>query len=350
MRRTFRVLIPLLLAGCGGGDGGSVAPPDNFQVTVQGSGDGSGSVTADGLACVINGGRAGASGCTATHTDGTALNLTASTAQGSTFGGWGSDAAECGSNVTCSLTVNRTLNIQATFTVASLPVAGVGVSPPTATLQIAATQQFTATLTDAQGHSLTGRQVAWTSSATQVATIDPASGLATAVAPGTTTITATSEGVSGTASLTVTSAFPNVAGVYSINGTFDGTPSSQASFAGTLTLAQPSLGAGNLTGSASITAQIFGQTFNISDPSITNANVSSSGVITFTLTESSEATWTFTGTASGASITAGRHTLASSSGSISGDWTGTRVSGVRASQVRQGTRLSLADLQKWLTR
>jgi hypothetical protein len=350
MRRIFRVLVPLLLAGCGGGDGGSVAPPDNFQVTVQGSGDGSGSVIAEGLACAINGGRAEATGCSVSHTDGKALNFTASPAQGSTFGGWGGDAGGCGSNATCQLTVNRAINIQATFTVLPLPVVGVSVSPAVATLQVGATQQFTVTLTDAQGRTLTDRQVAWTSSATQVATINQSTGVATAGAPGNTTITATSEGVSGTASVTVTSAFPNVAGVYSISGTFDGLSSNQASFAGTLTLAQPSLAAGNLTGSASITIQISEETFNINDPSITNANVSPSGVVTFTLTEASAATWTFTGTASGASITAGRHTLASSNGSSSGDWSGTKVSGVSASQERQGTPLSLADLQKWLTR
>lgn len=82
------------------------------------------------------------------------------------------------------------------------PVASVGVDPGTATLVAPATQQLTATPRDAQGNPLTGRTVTWTSGAQAVATVSP-SGLVTAVAPGSATITATSEGRSGTATITV---------------------------------------------------------------------------------------------------------------------------------------------------
>src|SRR5207247_9313137 len=52
------------------------------------------------------------------------------------------------------------------------------------------------------GNVLTGRGVAWTSSNTAIATVS-AAGLVTGVAAGSATITATSEGQSGTASVTV---------------------------------------------------------------------------------------------------------------------------------------------------
>jgi len=87
------------------------------------------------------------------------------------------------------------------------PVATVAVSPATVSVGIGGTQQFSATLKDASGNVLTGRTVTWTSSALSVATIT-GSGLVTALLAGTTTIRATSEGKSGTATLTVTALPP----------------------------------------------------------------------------------------------------------------------------------------------
>src|SRR5207249_4227688 len=56
---------------------------------------------------------------------------------------------------------------------------------------------------DANGNPLSGRVVTWSSNNTSVATVD-AGGLVTAGAVGSATITATSEGKSGTAGITVT--------------------------------------------------------------------------------------------------------------------------------------------------
>jgi hypothetical protein len=83
-----------------------------------------------------------------------------------------------------------------------VPVASVTVSPDTATLEIGDTRQLTATLRDAAGTALTGRTVAWTSSDEAIArvTVD---GLVTGIAEGEVTITATSEGQSGEAAVTV---------------------------------------------------------------------------------------------------------------------------------------------------
>jgi len=90
----------------------------------------------------------------------------------------------------------------ATLTVNPPPVGSVIVNPPNQTITDGNTATFTATLKDAGGDTLTGRVVTWSSSDPTVATIDN-SGTATTTGPGSTTITATSEGKSGTASLQV---------------------------------------------------------------------------------------------------------------------------------------------------
>jgi len=82
----------------------------------------------------------------------------------------------------------------------------VTVAPPMASIAESAKQQFTATANDANGHPV-AVSFTWSSSDMTVATID-SSGLATASASktGTVTITATGGGKLGTASLTVTTA------------------------------------------------------------------------------------------------------------------------------------------------
>jgi hypothetical protein len=94
----------------------------------------------------------------------------------------------------------RTLPIK--FRIETGIVAAVVVSPDSADIAIGGTQQFTATLIDLHGNPMTGPTVAWASSDEDVATIDP-TGLATGVAPGAATITATAQAASGTAILTV---------------------------------------------------------------------------------------------------------------------------------------------------
>jgi uncharacterized protein YjdB len=82
------------------------------------------------------------------------------------------------------------------------PVATVTVTPSTAEVEVGGAQQLAATLRDAAGNTLTGRTVTWQSSAPGIAAVD-GSGRVTALAPGEATITATSEGKSGTARITV---------------------------------------------------------------------------------------------------------------------------------------------------
>src|SRR6266550_4647296 len=91
----------------------------------------------------------------------------------------------------------------AVVTATLVPVASVAISPATATILVGQGLQLTATPKDSAGGTLTGRTVTWTSGNTSVATVSP-SGLVTGVAPGSANITATSEGKTSTAAITVT--------------------------------------------------------------------------------------------------------------------------------------------------
>src|SRR5213082_2185855 len=120
------------------------------------------------------------------------------------------------------------------------PVASVSVAPATATVTTGGTQQLAATLKDASGNALTGRSVAWTSSNAAVATIG-GSGLVTAIAAGSATITAASGGKSGTATITVTTQPPVVTSPATVT---DLKVASTADTAATLAFTEVSDGAG----------------------------------------------------------------------------------------------------------
>jgi hypothetical protein len=97
--------------------------------------------------------------------------------------------------------------VSATTPASTAPVATVTVSPASASIGIAGTQQLSATLRAANGSVLTGRIVTWSSSNVLVATVS-GSGLVTGLLVGPATITATSEGKNGTAAITVTALPP----------------------------------------------------------------------------------------------------------------------------------------------
>jgi hypothetical protein len=82
------------------------------------------------------------------------------------------------------------------------PVASIEVTPDSSDMAVGETVQLAAATRNGGGEPLTGRIVTWTSDDTQVATVSD-SGLVSAVAAGRATITATSEGKSGTASVTI---------------------------------------------------------------------------------------------------------------------------------------------------
>jgi hypothetical protein len=81
-------------------------------------------------------------------------------------------------------------------------VATVRITASQTTIDVGATLVTVTTVSDAQGRALSGRAVTYQSNATNIATVD-GNGTVTGVAPGSVTITATSEGKSGTLALTV---------------------------------------------------------------------------------------------------------------------------------------------------
>ena len=88
-----------------------------------------------------------------------------------------------------------------------IPVASVAVNPQTASLNIGGSVTLSATARDANGAALSGRTITWSTSASAIATVSN-TGVVNAIAPGSATITATSEGKSGSATITVLPAAP----------------------------------------------------------------------------------------------------------------------------------------------
>ncbi|MDQ8160162.1 MAG: Ig-like domain-containing protein [Gemmatimonadota bacterium] len=113
---------------------------------------------------------------------------------------------------TATMTVTATAPGNTNFAAATLSgfvavtvvnaVASVQVTPGTTIIMPGSTQQLATTVRDSTGVELTGRPVVWTTSSAAVATVS-ATGLVTAIAVGTATITATVGGVPGTATFTV---------------------------------------------------------------------------------------------------------------------------------------------------
>jgi uncharacterized protein YjdB len=174
----------------------------------------------------------------------------------------------------------------ATVNVTVAPVAAVTVTPSSASVATGQTVQLTATPKDANGNPLTGRAISWSSSDNTIATVS-SSGLVTGVAAGSVTITATSEGKSGTASVTVTG--PPVASVTV-------TPPSASVQAGqtaqlTATLKDAN---GNI---------LTGRTVTWSSSNTTVATVSSSGLVTTKVAGSATITATSEGKSGTSAIT-----------------------------------------------
>ncbi|HEX5439220.1 MAG TPA: Ig-like domain-containing protein [Gemmatimonadaceae bacterium] len=84
-------------------------------------------------------------------------------------------------------------------------VASVTIAAPSASIAVGETERLSATAKDAQGNVVNGTGLTWSSSNTSIATVND-SGVATGVAPGAVSITATAGTVPGSLSLTITSA------------------------------------------------------------------------------------------------------------------------------------------------
>jgi hypothetical protein len=147
-------------------------------------------------------------------------------------------------------------------------VATVRVEPLAHVLQAGEQHQFSAIALNGRGERLSNRGFAWTSSASTIATVDIA-GMVTAIAPGTVTITATTAGVSGSASLVVNGTL----GADSVVARIDVTPSSATIAIG----ATVSLGARAFNAAGDT---LFGKQFSWSSASPAIASVNASGTVT----------------------------------------------------------------------
>ncbi len=148
---------------------------------------------------------------TGSYSDGSTQNIT-STAQ------WSSSntsvatinasglASSVGQGSTTITATSGSISSSTTLTVTAAVLVSIAVNPANSTLGSGVTQQFTATGTYSDGstQNLTS-SATWASSATNVATINSA-GLATTVSAGSTTISATSGSITGSTTLTVSSA------------------------------------------------------------------------------------------------------------------------------------------------
>ena len=93
-------------------------------------------------------------------------------------------------------------NGSAGISVAQASVFAVTISPLAGPVTAGATTPLTAVVSDRSGTALSGRRITWSSSAPLVATVDGIGRLG-ALSPGVTTVTASSEGVSGSLAVTV---------------------------------------------------------------------------------------------------------------------------------------------------
>lgn len=87
-------------------------------------------------------------------------------------------------------------------TVAPPAVHSVTVTPPSASLSVGGTRQYSATARDAGGNVIPGRTFTWSTGSPVIASVS-IDGLVTAVGPGSTSVTAVTDGKSGSASVSV---------------------------------------------------------------------------------------------------------------------------------------------------
>lgn len=190
---VFLAVLMLLTTACGGGDATSTEPPGVASIIVTPS---TASVqvqsTISLTAAVRNAAGAELTGRTVSWSSSDAT--IASVSNGNVTG-----VAPGTTNI---VVTSEGRSATAQITVVPIPVATVGISPASASITVLTNTTLVATTRDANGAALTGRSIAWTSADATIATVS--NGLVTGIAAGSTTITATSEGRSASAQITVT--------------------------------------------------------------------------------------------------------------------------------------------------
>ena len=87
--------------------------------------------------------------------------------------------------------------------------------------------------------------------------------------------------------------FPDVAGVYAVEGTFDGFTPEEASFTGSVTIDQESLESSILSGTADILLTAEAGDLALNDVELQDASVTLSGVVAFRVEHGGRLVWTF---------------------------------------------------------
>lgn len=218
----------------------------------------------------------------------------------------------------------------ATFTVSStvVPVASLTISPASASVVVGLTAQLSVTLRDANGNTLSGRAITWSSTNTSVATVS-GTGLVTGVAAGSASVIATSEGKADTAGVTVTSAALPVSSVTI-------SPASTTVFVGLTSQLAATLRDAN--GNV-----LTGRTITWASSNASVASVSGGGLVTGVATGSASVTATSEGKADTAAITVTTPPPPPTGACLSQPGPTVSLSGVRTSSYETG---SLATASK----
>ncbi len=262
----------------------------------------------------------------ATYSDGTTSALasgvtwTSSNTAAATVNSSGLATGVAGGTTAIKVAANGfTATAALTVTTATITVTSVAVSPAAVSIGAGATQQFTATATYSDGS--TGNvtaSVTWGSTNATVATVNSA-GLATVDLPGSTTISATLGGQTGSAALTVFTSMPTLTGI-------------------TVTPSNPSFANGS--------TQQFTATANYSNN--TTANVTAS--VTWSSSNTSVATISSGGLVTGQG--GGSTTISATLNSVTGSTTATVTVGGTASIITfhvDANRSGLNDQETTLT-
>jgi uncharacterized protein YjdB len=304
----FLLSLPVIasLSGCGGSSGPALTAKTLTGLSITPSTD---SLTAGATQQLK---------ASATYSDGSTADVTSSaqwtssSAAVATVNSSGMVTAVAAGSATISAALGGVSGNSALSVSASAPtLSSIAVTPANPTLNAGATQQFTATATYSDGSTKdVTSTVTWTSSAAAVATISP-SGLATAVAQGSATITAALNGSSGSTTLTVPTAPP---------------PPTLSSI--TVTPANPSVAVGS--------TQQFTATATYSDSS--TKDVTSS--VSWTSSNTAAATINASGLATG--VAAGTSTIAAILNGVTGSTTATVTAKTVASIAVTPTNPSFA--------
>jgi hypothetical protein len=117
--------------------------------------------------------------------------------------------------------------------------------------------------------------------------------------------------------------FPDVAGVYDVQGEFDGVDPNDLRFTGTVTIEQESLESSLLTGTADFTIISPSGNTTVNDAELLNAGVDLGGNVAFTVEQGSVTSWDFVGEKAG-DVLSGTHDLTLGTESFTGTWNGSR--------------------------